>query len=119
MQRYPRLSIEYKGGDLIRVHQVSYEELNQGQVEQTFRRAGAGMSHGPGSYKINFKHKLSEKPVERDFRSAVRNREIDQLVVVFPDGTRDVVDGGFNTRSGESGLEGAVEESMEYVGVVA
>lgn len=117
MNLYPRLGIEYKGGEPVTIFSVQYKDGNGGKVENTFRDAGAGMSFGPGEYQITFQHKLGTT-ADRDYRKAVHNREIGQIVVIFPDGSRDVVNGAFVDRSGKSELEGAAEETMEFHGKV-
>jgi hypothetical protein len=116
MRNYAKADIEIGGGSLYTIFSVSVDEENGAAVESTFRKSGNGISFGPVKMKITFKLKNPTTPAERNWRGLVRRRQITQLVVKYPDGTRDVVDGAFSNRSMSSELEGASETTMDFVG---
>lgn len=119
MRNYPRADMELEGGVLATIFDLSISEKNGAKVENTFRQSGAGISFGPVNYECTFKLKMPTDPAERDWIGYVRNLKITQIVLKFPDGTQDTVDGAFSDRDGQQGLEGAMEQTMKFVGVAA
>ena len=115
-RNYPHAAVEMQGGELYTIEDVSVDEENGATAETTMRRAGAGISFGPVKCSVSFTVKNPSTPAERNWRAMVRARLITQLVIKYPDGTADVIDGAFSKRSFKDQEAGASKTTMDFVG---
>lgn len=113
---YPKADLEIDGTNLYSLFDLNVKEVNGAKPESTFRKKGAGVSFGESNATITFKIKRPATPAEKNWRAMIRKRKIKQIVIKLPDGTRDVYNGAFSDRDMQSGLEGAVEETLTFVG---
>ncbi len=115
-QNYPKADLEIDGTNLYTIYDINVKETNGAKPESTFRAKGAGVSFGESNSTITFKIKLPRTPAERNWRQMVRRRQIKSITIRNPDGSRDVYSGAFSERDMQSGLEGATEQTMTFVG---
>lgn len=114
---YPRTDMEILGGNLQEIFDLSFKLENGAKVEDTFR--GGGISFGPVKADGSFQVKAPAKAEERDYWDLVASKKITQLVFKHPSGRRMVFDCGMGSIDLKSGIDGATEQTVNWVGRLA
>jgi len=113
--KFPQAYIAEGAGDLMQVTDWTLDYTNNGKVQHTLRRPGAGAVKGKPAGMISFNFAIDEDGLERDYISRVRDGTFHEIRCKLPGGLTLTASGMYSAMKLNGPLEDATTGSATFV----